>query len=59
MLRTLITSMRKTDERGATAIEYALIAALIAVAAIVAMGFVGNGISDVFTNVSDTLNNAT
>ncbi|WP_207779413.1 Flp family type IVb pilin [Zavarzinia aquatilis] len=59
MLRNLIASMRKTDERGATAIEYALIAALIAVAAIVAMGFVGNGISDVFTNVSDTLNNAT
>lgn len=59
MLRTLITSMSKTDERGATAIEYALIAALIAVAAIVAMGFVGNGISDVFTNVSNTLNNAT
>lgn len=59
MLRTLIASLRKTDERGATAIEYALIAALIAVAAIVAMGFVGNGIGDVFNNVSDTLNNAT
>lgn len=59
MLRTLITSMRKTDERGATAIEYALIAALIAVAAIVAMGFVGNGIGDVFNNVSNTLNTAT
>ncbi|MFZ2868632.1 Flp family type IVb pilin [Zavarzinia sp.] len=59
MLRTLITSMRKTDERGATAIEYALIAALIAVAAIVAMGFVGDGISNVFTNVADTLNDAT
>ncbi len=59
MLRTLITSMRKTDERGATAIEYALIAALIAVAAIVAMGFVGNGIGEVFNNVSNTLNTAT
>lgn len=44
------------DESGATAIEYGLIAALIAVAAITAMGLVGNGLVNTFTNVSTNLN---
>ncbi len=44
------------DESGATAIEYGLIAALIAVAAIVAMGAVGNGLVNTFEDVSDELN---
>jgi pilus assembly protein Flp/PilA len=44
------------DEQGATAIEYGLIAALIAVAAITAMGALGNSLDDTFTNVSDELN---
>ena len=39
------------DEQGATAIEYGLIAALIAVAAITAMGALGNTLSDTFTEV--------
>jgi pilus assembly protein Flp/PilA len=43
------------DEAGATAIEYGLIAALIAVAAITAMGTLGNNLSDTFTEVSDEL----
>lgn len=43
------------DEQGATAIEYGLIAALIAVAAITAMGSLGNSLDDTFTNVSDEL----
>ena len=43
------------DSKGATAIEYGLIAALIAVAAIAAMGALGNGLVDTFTNVSDEL----
>lgn len=42
-------------ERGATAIEYALIAALIAVAAIVGMGLVGNDVSATFNNVANAL----
>ena len=40
------------DEQGATAIEYGLIAALIAVAAITAMQSLGNTLSDTFSNVS-------
>ena len=40
------------DDQGATAIEYGLIAALIAVAAITAMGSLGNQLSNTFTTVS-------
>lgn len=40
------------DEQGATAIEYGLIAALIAVAAITAMGALGDQLSATFTTVS-------
>ena len=43
------------DTRAATAIEYGLIAALIAVAAITAMGGVGNKLKVTFTNVSNKL----
>ena len=40
------------NEEGATAIEYGLIAALIAVAAITAMQGLGNQLSNTFTTVS-------
>jgi len=43
------------DSKGATAIEYGLIAALIAVAAITAMGTVGNKLTNTFNNVSGKL----
>ncbi len=46
------------DSKGATAIEYGLIAALIAVAAIMAMQNVGDSLKGTFNNVSDTLDNA-
>jgi pilus assembly protein Flp/PilA len=39
------------DEQGATAIEYGLIAALIAVAAITAMTSLGGTLSGTFANV--------
>jgi pilus assembly protein Flp/PilA len=39
------------DEQGATAIEYGLIAALIAVAAITAMQTLGNTLQETFTEV--------
>ena len=45
------------DEQGATAIEYGLIAALIAVAAITAMSGLGDQLSTTFTTVSDQLEN--
>ena len=43
------------NEKGATAIEYGLIAALIAVAAIAAMGNIGNKLNTTFNNVSNHL----
>jgi pilus assembly protein Flp/PilA len=42
--------------KGATAIEYGLIAALIAVAAIGAMQNIGTKLSSTFNNVSGQLN---
>ena len=46
------------NEKGATAIEYGLIAALIAVAAITAMNSLGGALSNTFQGVSDELNTA-
>jgi pilus assembly protein Flp/PilA len=43
------------DEKGVTAIEYGLIAALIAVAAVVVMGTVGTDLSGVFSQVAASL----
>ncbi|MEO5810446.1 MAG: Flp family type IVb pilin [Sphingomicrobium sp.] len=43
------------NEKGATAIEYGLIAALIAVAAIGAMQGIGNKLGTTFNNVSSKL----
>ncbi len=43
------------DERGATAIEYALIAGLISVAAVLAMGTIGTKVNGVMSNVASLL----
>jgi pilus assembly protein Flp/PilA len=43
------------NEKGATAIEYGLIAALIAVAAITAMQGLGTQLNTTFTNVSTAM----
>jgi pilus assembly protein Flp/PilA len=43
------------DDAGATAIEYGLIAALIAVAAIAAFQLVGTNLSDLFNTVATDL----
>jgi pilus assembly protein Flp/PilA len=45
-------------ESGATAIEYGLIAALIAVALIVSMTVFGNGLTDLFNYVEGRSGNA-
>jgi len=47
------------DEDGATAIEYGLIAALVAVAAIGALTTLGTSLNNIFGSVSNTLINAT
>ncbi|MCL6699699.1 Flp family type IVb pilin [Sphingomonas sp. NSE70-1] len=46
------------NEDGATAIEYGLIAALIAVAAIAAMGNIGDQLGDTFNDVATELSTA-
>ena len=48
----------RQNEEGATAIEYGLIAALIAVAAMAAMGQLGNELEETFTTVKDTMSTA-
>jgi pilus assembly protein Flp/PilA len=53
-LFTFLARLRK-DDKGATAIEYGLIAALIAVAAIAAMTAIGTNLEAVFTSVGDEL----
>ena len=46
------------DERGATAIEYGLIAALVAVACIVALTSVGGSLKGLFETVDSKLKSA-
>ena len=46
------------DESGATAIEYGLIAALIALAIITGAGALGNAINGKFTKIGTTLNSS-
>lgn len=41
------------NENGATAIEYGLIASLVAIAGIAAFGTLGAGISDAYTGIED------
>ncbi len=43
------------DERGATAIEYGLIAALIALVVIGSVGTVGNNLKNKFNNVANAV----
>lgn len=43
------------DRRGATAVEYGLIAALIALAAVLALGALGLNLADVFTTATNAM----
>jgi pilus assembly protein Flp/PilA len=53
LLRLFVKLM--TDERGATAIEYGLIAALIAMAAISSISNIGRSLSTTFNTVATHL----
>lgn len=46
------------DESGATAIEYSLIAALMAAAVITAVGTMGSDIKTTFTKIGNTMKSA-
>jgi pilus assembly protein Flp/PilA len=52
---SIFRKLMKNDD-GATAIEYVLIASLISVAAITAMGSVGHKVSNVLSNVANAMN---
>ncbi|MEN5084622.1 Flp family type IVb pilin [Bosea sp. TWI1241] len=56
-MKTLFARFAK-DESGATAIEYGLIAALIAVVAIAGMNLVGTSLTGILTRISTALNGA-
>jgi pilus assembly protein Flp/PilA len=56
-MKSLLSRFVK-DESGATAIEYGLIAALIAVGIIGAAKSLGNQISGTFNNVATAMKNA-
>lgn len=53
----LIRKLMK-DKKGATAIEYGLIAALVSVAAIGALGTMGDSLETMFGSVSTELTNS-
>ena len=53
-MRSFITRLLR-DDQGATAIEYGLIAALIAVAIITAVGTVGSNLTTTFNSVANAL----
>ena len=55
-MQTMIRLFKSED--GATAIEYALIAALVSIVAIVAMGSVGTQVSSSFSRVASSLSSA-
>jgi pilus assembly protein Flp/PilA len=50
-----LISRFQNDECGATAIEYGLIAGLVSVVIIFALGVVGDELTNVFTFISDEL----
>jgi pilus assembly protein Flp/PilA len=53
----LSTALRR-DDRGATAVEYGLLVALIAAVIIAAVVLLGNNISTIFNNVATTIGGA-
>ncbi len=57
-MRALVTSILR-DRSGATAIEYGLIAALVAIAAMAGMGLLGTSLNSLFGFLGTTITGAT
>ena len=56
-MRRLLKDLR-TDERGVTMVEYALIAGLISVVAITLLTGMGTSIVNIFTSINNALTTA-
>lgn len=54
-LQQIKNTLKRRAEKGVTMIEYALIAALVAIAAVTILGTVGNDLTNIFTKVSANL----
>ncbi|MCW3475830.1 Flp family type IVb pilin [Limobrevibacterium gyesilva] len=50
-----VQQLMQGDRRGVTALEYGLIAAVIGGVLVAAVGTLGNGLTDIFTNIGSTL----
>jgi len=57
-LQNLVTDRIERDEKGATAVEYGLMVALIAAVIIGAVGILGVDVRDTFTAVETAINGA-
>jgi len=57
-MRKFLNGLRRNEE-GVTALEYGLIAALIAVVIIAAVGYLGTSVSKTFNTVANALNSTT
>ncbi len=57
-MKNLITRFQN-DESGATAIEYGLIAGLVSVAIIAALGILAGGLTNIFTEIGNKLKGIT
>jgi pilus assembly protein Flp/PilA len=56
MALMLVTDLKtRRDERGATAVEYGLLVAMIAGAIVLAVGALGGAISGAFTDIKDQI----
>ncbi len=58
-MRKFMTKLLRRNEEGVTALEYGLIAALIAVVIIAAVSFLGTSVSKAFNSVASSINAAT
>ncbi len=54
-LQAMVAERIERDDKGATAVEYGLMVALIAVVIIGAVTAIGTSLTDVFQGVADTL----
>jgi pilus assembly protein Flp/PilA len=58
LLKTWLQAKFTKDERGASLVEYVLLVALIALAVIAAVVFLGGALNDKFNETGSTLSNS-